>query len=92
MKIKMEIFFYIFLLSVAIAVVIALPPIVSSHDVFTEPAQLATTTKPAQQGQVKVNKAIPGGAIHKLCLGRDWSFRGLTVWCEPYNSEHGMRR
>ena len=37
MKIKMEIFFYIFLLSVAIAVVAALPPNVFSHAVFTEP-------------------------------------------------------
>ena len=33
MKIKMEILFYIFLLSVAIAVVIALPPIMSPHGV-----------------------------------------------------------
>ena len=82
MKIKMEIFFYIFLLSVAIAVVMALPPIVSSHAVFTEPAQQAST-KPAQQEQVKVNKAIPGGAIHKFCLGRDWSFVGLTIRCAP---------
>ena len=82
MKIKMEILFYIFLLSVAIAVVIALPPIMSSHAVFTELARQGST-KPAQQEQVKVHKAIPGGAIHKQCLSRNWSFDGLTIWCMP---------
>ena len=48
MKIKMELLFYIFLLSVAIAVVIALPPNVFKHAVFTEPEQQAITMKPKQ--------------------------------------------
>ena len=83
MKIKIEIFFYISLLSVAVAGAIALPPNLSSHAVFTELAKIYLLPKPAQQGQVKFNKSIPGGAIHKYCLGRDWSLDGLTIRCAP---------